>query len=193
MTISEYRGAPSALDSSDTISRLCLDTDGTILLKIYSSIVQSILPGISQKVIIIIDDLTILELIGVPTVTLTRFVRALHALCLTSSASLIIRARALSSPVTGVPFETEFLRYLLNCCHVHVEVRPLASGRSSAVSGEISVHNGGLFSDDCAVAMGRRFSMQYRLNDAGAVLFQKGIGAGVLLGGRIWGELDHIA
>ena len=138
---------------------------------------------VSQKTVIM-DDITFLELIGIPSIAITRFVRAVHVLCRRHTAGLVIRAHA--SPAlnadSGIPFDSDLSRLLIDICHVLIEVRPLASGRSGAVSGELAVHAGvGSFTERGGKARtGRKGGVQYRLNDGGAVFFQKGMGAGVL-------------
>jgi Elongation complex protein 6 len=139
---------------------------------------------ISQNMMIIMDDITLLELIGVPSITITRFIRAARALCCRHTSALVIRAHCSPSPSAelGMPFDSDLLRVLVDVCHAHIEVRPLASGRSGAVSGEIAVQTGGLTLNgpEGEAGMGRKGSIQYRLNDGGVVYFQKGMGAGVL-------------
>ncbi|KAF8505064.1 hypothetical protein JB92DRAFT_2793957 [Gautieria morchelliformis] len=161
-------GEPSLVGLYDIIARsLRYNSDDTV----------------SQKMVIM-DDITLLELIGVPSITITRFIRALRALCRRHTSALVIRAHCSPSPsaVLGMPFDSDLLRALVDVCHVHIEVRPLASGRSGAVSGEIAVHTGclALSGVEGEAGMGRKGSIQYRLNDGGVVYFQKGMGAGVL-------------
>jgi len=165
----------------------------TISLKlIYEAIVQSLrnsppsLEDIAQtsntKGELIIDDITILEYIGVPPIEISRFLRALRALCNHHSMSLLVRAHA--SPLLissdSSPFDSKLLKNLLETCHVHLEVRPLTSGRSGAISGEITVHRGGFSGDVHAKGTGRKAAIHYRLTEGSATFFQKGMSAGVL-------------
>ncbi|KAF8576864.1 hypothetical protein K439DRAFT_1418643 [Ramaria rubella] len=154
---------------------------------LYNVIAQSLWDteaGVAEQ-IVILDDITLLEHIGAPIIIVTRFIRAIRVLCHRRSAALVIRAHASPSfnfgGETGMPFDSDLLRALVDACQVHVEVRPLASGRSGAVSGEIAVHKGGLAtSGEGGEGRGRRAAVQYRLGDGGAVFFQRGMGAGVL-------------
>jgi hypothetical protein len=138
--------------------------------------------------IVMIDDITLLSFIGISDTAITRFIRALRALCRRHSAGLIIRAHASAAPVphnaeSSIPFGSGILRALVESSYRHVEVRPLASGRSGAISGEVAVHLGGLGSGDGGVEggrLGRGTAVHYRLNDSGATFFQKGMSAGIL-------------
>jgi hypothetical protein len=188
LSLSEYHMPSSVPESRDNVTCPPLLIDGDpCLRKLYQLIAQSLreaplkdLHDLPSRRTVIIDDITVLELVGVPTIALIRFIRALRALCLSQSASLIIRAHSSVSSEPGISLDSELLRCLLDSCHAHIEVRPLASGRSGAVSGEIAVHKGGLSLGDELVTAGRSAAMQYRLSDGGAVFFQKGMGAGVL-------------
>lgn len=155
---------------------------------LYNLIAQSISHSRTTE-LLIFDDISLLELIGIPPTSLSQFIRALRALCHRHNIPLLLRAHITPSSSPSFPFDSPLLKTLLTTTHTHIEVRPLASGRSGAVSGEIALHIGpeGLAcpfppSDDIAnnAGMGRKASVQYRLNDGGAVFFQKGMGAGVL-------------
>ena len=155
------------------------------LKELYDVVAQS-LQGNSDEAIsqmVIMDDITLLELIGVPSIVIARFVRAAYALCRQHAAGLVIRAHVSSSSNAdfGIPFDSDLLRVLVDVCHMHIEVRPLASGRSGAVSGEIAAHGRNLALIEGGQARtGRKASVQYRLNDGGVAFFQKGMGAGVI-------------
>lgn len=186
LLLSAYRIPHSDSESCDSLT--CpplLNSNDQSLRELYDLIAKSLptyLPNDHESAsrrTIIIDDISILELMGAHAVALTRFVRALRALCLANCASLIIRAHASASSEPGISLDSDLLRCLLDSCHVHIEVRPLASGRSGAISGEVAIHKGGLSLDDQIVAM-RSSAMQYRLTDSGAVFFQKGMDASVL-------------
>ncbi|KAF8509591.1 hypothetical protein BU17DRAFT_56027 [Hysterangium stoloniferum] len=140
--------------------------------------------------VVIIDDITLLSSIGVADAAVARFIRALRALCRRRAAGLIIRAHAAAAArqhAEAMPFGSDVLRALIECSHRHVEVRPLASGRSGAISGEVAVHRGGLGigsggddDDGAGGKMGRGTAVHYRLDGSGAVFFQKGMSAGIL-------------
>jgi len=137
--------------------------------------------------VVIFDDITVLSFIGISDTAITRFIRALRALCRRRSAGLIVRAHAAAAQrnAESMPFASDTLRALINSSHRHVEVRPLASGRSGAISGEVAVHFGGLGVDngddiDAGGKMGRATAVHYRLSDSGATFFQKGTSVGIL-------------
>ncbi|KAJ3517047.1 hypothetical protein NLJ89_g747 [Agrocybe chaxingu] len=84
-----------------------------------------------QLPLIILDDVSVLEWIGFSPTSVQRFIRALRSLALKANATLVLRHHVVT------PNEPdELLRHLLQICTYHLEVRPLASGRSGAVSGE---------------------------------------------------------
>ena len=95
------------------------------------------------------------------------------------------------------------LRDLLKASQVIVDVLPLSSGRSGAVSGEasycfanltphfvpltepllasqITIRPGALSQNIKLTVKTRKTALQYRLTDSGAVFFQKGTAGGVL-------------
>jgi len=124
---------------------------------------------------VILDDISSLEWTGVSSLDLIRFIRALRSLCLKSNASLIIRHHVVT------PTEPDdLLRQLLQICTYHMDVRPLSSGRSGAVSGEIALHAGPSVDFPDFVLIPRSAAVQYRLTDTGAVFFGRGTGGGVL-------------
>ena len=61
-------------------------------LKALYDLVQTSLQaeGASADVLVIVDDLSTLEWIGIPSLELTRFVRALHASCLQVTPPLFV-------------------------------------------------------------------------------------------------------
>lgn len=100
---------------------------------------------------VIMDDIASLSWTGFSSLDLIRFSRAIRSLCLKvisicalinytlitlnqSHASLVIRYHVVT------PSEPdEILRQLLQLCTYYMDVRPLSSGRSGAVSGEVSL------------------------------------------------------
>lgn len=191
LSLSAYRSTPLIDSEKDGYVRCSpLFSTGSqepSLRGLYDIIAQSLLHVSDESLtskLLILDDITILELIGVPSITVTRFIRALRALCRRHSTGLIVRAHVSpsSDADSRMPFDSDILRTLIDVCHAHVEVRPLASGRSGAVSGEIAVHTGDDMMNEGRdeVGMGRKRSVHYRLNDGGAVFFQKGMGTSVL-------------
>jgi len=125
--------------------------------------------------LVILDDISTLEWIGFSFIDIVRFSRALRALCLQSKASLIIRHHLVT------PAEPDDLfRHLSQLCSYHMEVRALSSGRSGAVSGEVSLHAGPSTHDVAIKTISRSSAIQYRLTDAGSHFFERGTGGGVL-------------
>ncbi|KAJ7496707.1 hypothetical protein FB451DRAFT_1162838 [Mycena latifolia] len=146
--------------------------------------------------LVFLDDLAALEWLGVaPAPDLTRF----------ANATLLIRQHVLAPE----PDDGDVLRALREQCTFHVEVRPLASGRSGTVSGQSSLllpprlrlplvlmvtRMTGINATPIALHAGpgvplgyggvrllpRSAALQYRLTDAGAVFFERGTGAGML-------------
>ncbi|KAK2464033.1 hypothetical protein APHAL10511_003977 [Amanita phalloides] len=127
--------------------------------------------------LVILDDLSALEWIGYEATDVLRFVRALRAACIKAKATLVVRYHRISSDLEP---EDDTFAALYQLCAYHVEVRGLASGRSGSVSGEIALHPGPaalpLSSREAGVRVRERSSaIQYKLTDAGAVFFEKGM------------------
>ncbi|KAG9316780.1 hypothetical protein JVU11DRAFT_2844 [Chiua virens] len=116
-------------DIPDTISR------DSRLRRIFDLVSVELRAGHGEdgKSIVILDDIATLEWLGFSVLELTRFSRALRALCVKEGATLLIRHHVLNRSEPDTLF-----RHLLQLCSYHVEVRPLSSGRSGAVSGEVS-------------------------------------------------------
>lgn len=128
-----------------------------------------------QIPLVILDDITSLEWLGVSLLDLSRFARALRTLCVKMDAALIVRHHIVTPPEPDM-----LLQHLLQLCTYHIEVRPLASGRSGAVSGEVCVHLGPGMRDTNEHLISRTSALQYRLTESGAVFFDKGTSTGVL-------------
>ncbi|KAF9241867.1 hypothetical protein BU15DRAFT_87091 [Melanogaster broomeanus] len=131
--------------------------------------------GGDGKSLIILDDIASLEWLGHSVLDLSRFCRALKALCLKEGATLVIRHHILSRSEPDILFH-----HLQQLCSYHVEVRPLSSGRSGAVSGELCLHMGPVVSEPSQQLIARATALQYRLTDGGAIFFNKGTSEGVL-------------
>jgi len=133
--------------------------------------------------LVILDNVSTLEWAGMPPTEVVRLLRALRALCSQKGAALLVRAHTVG-PVAdvakGAAAEGVALRHLRATCDAHVEVRPLVSGRSGAVSGEIAMHAGPLIQDRSFVPIRAERALQYRLTDSGAVFFERGTGGNVL-------------
>ncbi|KIK99385.1 hypothetical protein PAXRUDRAFT_532588 [Paxillus rubicundulus Ve08.2h10] len=125
--------------------------------------------------LVILDDIASLEWLGFSVLDLSRLCRALKAFCLKERATLVIRHHIISPSEPGILFQ-----HLLQLCSYHVEVRPLSSGRSGAVSGELCLHTGPVESEPSQQLIARPTALQYRLTDGGAIFFNKGTSEGVL-------------
>jgi len=125
--------------------------------------------------LLIVDDLSTLEWIGFPAPELSRFARALSAICMTQRASLVFRQHI---AVKDEP--DDVFSILLQLSSYHVEVRSLSSGRSGSVSGEIAVHPCPRLSGKPVLHIPRQQALQYRLADTSVVYFEKGTDSAVL-------------
>ncbi|GJE92803.1 hypothetical protein PsYK624_089600 [Phanerochaete sordida] len=131
--------------------------------------------GAAEDTLVIADDLSTLEWIGISSVEVSRFARAVCALCRKSNAALFIRHHIVT------PGELDdLLRLLLQLCTYRVDVFPLSSGRSGSVSGQVALHLGAGQAEQGFRAIPRGAALLYRLTDAGALFFERGTGAGVL-------------
>ncbi|KZT65043.1 hypothetical protein DAEQUDRAFT_814575 [Daedalea quercina L-15889] len=168
--------ASQRLSLIDALSQL--QPESTTLRPLYDVLHANLTAAAADEghALVILDDVSSLEWIGFSTADLSRFLRALSALCRKSNAALVIRHHIVTP---GDP--DDLLRHLLQLASHHVDVRPLSSGRSGAVSGEIALHAGACCPPASQVKMiPRSTALQYRLTDAGATFFNKGTSAGVL-------------
>lgn len=168
-----YHTAPSAFQSTDAIT----------LKGLYSTLERTLQKRQSQPHVLILDSPCILDFIGVPSLDITRFIRAVAGLYRSNALSSIIFVRDhITCPPseTSTPFDAPVLRLLVSISHVHVEVRSLRTGRSGAISGEVSLHPGGAGGSMVKGQGGRMAAVQYKLTDSGAVFFQRGMSKGVL-------------
>jgi len=111
------------------------------------------IPRGSTPSLVIFDELALFEWIGHSALDVSRFARALVASC--AKASIIVIASSLTYTETpllpqndvflairfhiATPDDLDgILRILLQLATYHIEVLPLSSGRSGAVSGEVS-------------------------------------------------------
>ncbi|KAK0495977.1 hypothetical protein EDD18DRAFT_1309698 [Armillaria luteobubalina] len=125
--------------------------------------------------LIILDDVSVLEWIGVSALEILRFCRALRAHCIKHRATLLIRHHLVHDK------PDQLFRDLLQLATYHVDVRPLASGRSGAVSGEVALHLGpNVLLPASVKPISRSCAVQYRLTDSASVFFERGNSRGVL-------------
>lgn len=144
------------------------------IIRLLSSDIST-MDAAEEQILVILDDIASLEWLGFSTLDLFRFSRALKALCLKYGAVLVIRHHILNASEPGHLFQL-----LLQLCSYHIEVRPLASGRSGAVSGELCLHPGPCEGEPRNRLLSRLTALQYRLTDGGAMFFNKGTSEGVL-------------
>ncbi|TFK24353.1 hypothetical protein FA15DRAFT_687524 [Coprinopsis marcescibilis] len=131
-----------------------------------------------SETLVILDSLAELEWMGYKTLDVWRFVRKLRAICLKAGSTLIIRHH-----VASPNHPDEMFLKLLEVSSYHLDVRPMYSGRSGAVSGEIALHTGPLAGDsegEKVKLIPRRMALQYRMTDTGPLYFEKGTSEGVL-------------
>ncbi|KAJ7503120.1 hypothetical protein B0H11DRAFT_1987884 [Mycena galericulata] len=148
-----------------------------ILRPILDTVVSAL--NDTEDALVLVDDLAVLEWLGFSVLDITRFSRALHATCRRAQATLLIRHHVLTPP-TADPLLDDLFRQLRQMCTYHMEVLPLKSGRSGAVSGQVALHAGPGMPRGGVKLLPRSSALQYKLTDGGAVFFERGTGAGVL-------------
>ncbi|KAI1794241.1 hypothetical protein LXA43DRAFT_998436 [Ganoderma leucocontextum] len=157
-----------ALESSESVP----------LRRLYDQIHQTLSSPSSeteQKVLVILDDLSSLEWMGISVECISRFVRAVCSLCQQKNAAFVLRHHVVTA---GEP--DELLKRLLQSCHYHIDVFPLSSGRSGSVSGQAALHCGPATAEPAHALITRSGAVQYRLTDSGGMFFDRGTGNGVL-------------
>ncbi|KAI0633495.1 hypothetical protein C8Q77DRAFT_1057193 [Trametes polyzona] len=171
-------GALTIVDAMLHVSP-ALDGEGDIPLRALFQQISRVLASLSSEaggaVSVILDDISCLEWMGVPIADITRFIRALCALCRKANTSLIIRHHVITP---GEP--DDVLKHLLQLCTYHMDVFPLSSGRSGTVSGQVALHAGPGTAQPSHRHIPRSAAVQYRLTDVGSVFFDRGTGSGVL-------------
>lgn len=139
------------------------------------SLLQQQRHDVTGPSLVILDDISSLEWIGYPTDDLSQFCRALVALARKYNSPLVIRHH-----ITTADAPDDLYRLLLQLCTYHIDVRPLSTGRSGAVSGEISLQSGPSNAATRVKTIPGHRAVQYRLTDTAAVYFEKGTGQVVL-------------
>lgn len=140
------------------------------LVQIFVNDISSTTPHL----LVVFDTISTLEWLGFNATEVCRLSRALSSLCRKLSASLLLRYHILDREVIDSTFSL-----LQQLAAYRVEVRPLSSGKSGAVSGEICIHPGPLY-DKSLTTIETDKSLQYRLTDFSATFFTKGTGSTVL-------------
>ena len=84
---------PKSLIFVEVSSQIKEPSGSSVLRLIYDQVCATLSSNHERQILVILDDITTLEWIGIPTLDLTRFSRALRALCLEVSHSLFLRSR----------------------------------------------------------------------------------------------------
>jgi len=155
------------------------DSSAPVLRPILDAVVSALGQSDGSDALVIVDDLATLDWLGFSVLDITRFCRALAAACRKANATLLIRQHVLT-PSTAEPVLDDLFRTLHHMCTYHLEVLPLASGPSGAVSGQVALHAGPGTPRGGVKLLCRNSALQYKLTDGGAVFFERGTGAGVL-------------
>ncbi|KAL0961201.1 hypothetical protein HGRIS_006169 [Hohenbuehelia grisea] len=124
---------------------------------------------------VIVDELSLLSWLGISPSEIARFCRALRAVCLKSKANLIIRHHIVTP---GEP--DDLFRRIFQLCSYHLDDKPLASGKSGSVSGEVALHSGPNAPLKGTRVFSRSSALQYRLTETGVIFFERGTSSGVL-------------
>ncbi|KAK7012272.1 hypothetical protein R3P38DRAFT_3020421, partial [Favolaschia claudopus] len=145
----------------------------------FDTVVSELGKSGGADVLVVVDDLATLEWTGTPVLDLTCFCRALAAACRKANATLLIRQHVLT-PSTTEPILEDLFRTLHHMCTYHMEVLPLSSGRSGAVSGQVALHIGPGTVRAGVKLYPRSSAIHYKLADTGALFFERGTASGVL-------------
>ncbi|KAL4257389.1 ELP6 family protein [Pleurotus pulmonarius] len=150
--------------------------DGTSLSRLhdlFDAVSSNLLRFDSKDSDVILDGISSLQWMGISSLDIIRFYRAIRSLCRKFDSTLFIRHHVVTPAQPDDVFRT-----LLQLCTYHIDVRPLASGRSGSVSGEITLHLGPSTRATQGPQGNRRW--QYRLSDNSAVYFERGMAGGIL-------------
>ncbi|KAH9987019.1 hypothetical protein BJV74DRAFT_843197 [Russula compacta] len=129
----------------------------------------------STPPLVIFDELASFEWIGHSALDVSRFARALVASCAKNDVFLAIRYHIVA------PDDLDsILRILLQLSTYYIEVLPLSSGKSGAVSGEIALHPGAVLTGTPRRVIPRSRALHYRLGEYHATYFERGTGHAVL-------------
>ncbi|KAI0246450.1 hypothetical protein BJV78DRAFT_1135200 [Lactifluus subvellereus] len=152
---------------------------GTTLLPLLDFIRDSVerIRGATSS-LVIFDELASFEWIGHSALDVSRFARALVSSCAKASANGVFLAVRYHIATPDDP--DSILRILLQLSTYHVEVLPLSSGKSGAVSGEIALHAGAALAGTPRRVIPRSRALQYRLGEYHATYFERGTGHMVL-------------
>jgi len=148
-------------------------------LRLLYDCIQSIFEKWNQRPpsskLVIVDDLSSLEWIGLPLVDLKLFSRAIFTLCRKFNASLIIRHHIVNAQEID-----DLHRHLMQLCTHYVDVLPLSTGRSGSVSGQVTLRPGPILATPSYKVITRSSAIQYRLTETGVMFFDRGTGSTVL-------------
>ncbi|KAF7362398.1 hypothetical protein MVEN_00587000 [Mycena venus] len=172
-------GAFTFVDVLERVRPPDTDSPAPVLRPILDVVVSALGQKNGTDALVIVDDLATLDWFGFSVLDITRFCRALAAACRRANATLLIRQHVLT-PSTAEPVLDDLFRALHHMCTYHIEVLPLASGRSGAVNGQVALHAGPGTPRGGVKLLERSSALQYKLTDGGATFFERGTGAGVL-------------
>ncbi|KZO98066.1 hypothetical protein CALVIDRAFT_597067 [Calocera viscosa TUFC12733] len=167
---------PSSPRSQDPLVVPPIDPEASVPLRpLFDTIVgalRSVDPELPK--LLLFDEVSLLEWLVPSQAEVTRFWRALFALKQKMGFGLVVLQSLDAS-------HNHMIEFLLSSCTMHLEISPLASGRSSAVTGEIAMQRGPLsVSDGPSYKAVRKQALQYRLTESGAVWIERGTGGGML-------------
>lgn len=144
------------------------EEDSAILSRLFTKL-EVELSKPQGTTLVILDDLAHMTWTGEDEGTLVKFLSSLRSLCRKAGAALIVGYRTLSA---GSPDEAAH-RYLLSTCTLHLACRPLSSGRSGSVSGELIARRGPeAWPEEVLTPL--NMVLHYRCTESGAVLFERG-------------------
>ncbi|RDX55242.1 hypothetical protein OH76DRAFT_1397642 [Lentinus brumalis] len=167
-------GLVSIIDAMTHLSALQNDSQRS-LRSLYDAVRQKLVEHSDQRVLVIVDDLSSMEWIGITVEEIARFTRALCALSRQRNASLVLGHHIVTP---GEP--DELLKRLLQLCSYHMDVFPLSSGRSGSVSGQVALHLGPASAEAGHPLVSRSTAVHYKLTDSGSMFFERGTGNSVL-------------
>ncbi|KZT62852.1 hypothetical protein CALCODRAFT_478760 [Calocera cornea HHB12733] len=167
---------PTSPRSQDSLVVPPIDPDSPVPLRpLFDTImgaVRSADPELPK--LVLFDEVSLLEWLVPNQVEVTRFWRAVLALKEKLGFGLVVLQSLDAS-------QSAMVDLLVSSSTMHLEISALASGRSSAVTGEIALQRGPLsLPDDASYKAARKQALQYRLTESGAVWIERGTGGGML-------------
>ncbi|KAG8943049.1 hypothetical protein FRC04_003260 [Tulasnella sp. 424] len=167
--------------------------------RLYDEINQQVLRPVDNSFtpqLLIVDDISLLDWISTESTEVIRFIRAIKHLATSSGTGVIIRYHS-TSPAKPPPV----LQHLMETCNCHVSINSLTSGRSGAVSGEVSIYlsdfpepglgvlkllrkasfsAGPTLEDKNFIGRSKAQALHYRVDSSGFKFFDRGTAGSVL-------------